>query len=256
MSLPFLFCIPYAGGSASVFLKWKRPLQDLVEVVPIELAGRGARMAEPTVSSAREHGEDVAGAIAARLADEPDRAYVIWAHSMGTLVAYEAYHALRRRRERERTLELPAHMVLSGRTPPHVPVTKTEYHRFDDERFIDAVDSYGGGTASVLRSSPELRELFLPILRADFRVSETYEWTDPGVRIASALTVLNGGADRSIDHALLDRWQELAERPVTHRTVGGGHFFPFDQDDIVRETVHAVVSSMPTRASTSARKAL
>lgn len=255
MSLPLLFCVPYAGGSAAFYMKWKRPLQDLVEVVPIELAGRGTRIVEPTLTSAREHGEDVADAIAARIADEPDREYIIWAHSMGTLVTYEAYHALRRRREREQALPLPAHIVFSGRTPPHIPVTKTEYHGLDDERFIDAVDTYGAGTAAVLRSSPELLELFLPILRADFRVSETFEWMDHGALIESDVTVLNGVDDPSISHALLGRWQELVARPINDRRVGGGHFF-LEQDDIVRETVHAVVTSLPTRAYTPIRKAL
>ena len=221
-------------------------LDDLVEVVPLELAGRGSRMQEPIMTSAREHGEDVAAAIDSHLGASEGDDYFIWSHSMGTLIAYETYHALRRRRESqtEPTRALPAHMVFSGRTPPHISVIKTDYYRLGDEEFIDAVDTYGGGTAAILRASDELRELFLPILRADFEVSETYQWSNPGAAIDCPVTVLNGAEDPSLSLDLLSRWQDLVIPPITDRRVPGGHFFIFEQDDLVRETVHAAVAAV------------
>ena len=38
-----LFCLPYAGSSASVFFKWKKYLDEDIMLYPIELAGRGKR---------------------------------------------------------------------------------------------------------------------------------------------------------------------------------------------------------------------
>lgn len=36
------FCLPYAGSSATFYYTWKDGLQG-IEIVPIELAGRGQR---------------------------------------------------------------------------------------------------------------------------------------------------------------------------------------------------------------------
>ncbi|MDU6373717.1 MAG: thioesterase domain-containing protein, partial [Bradyrhizobium sp.] len=42
-----LICLPYAGGSAMIYARWRRLLPSWIEVVPLELPGRGARMDEP-----------------------------------------------------------------------------------------------------------------------------------------------------------------------------------------------------------------
>ncbi|MDQ3174816.1 MAG: thioesterase domain-containing protein, partial [Acidobacteriota bacterium] len=41
-----LFCFPYAGGGVHVFRAWADNLPKTVEVCPIQLPGRGARMRE------------------------------------------------------------------------------------------------------------------------------------------------------------------------------------------------------------------
>ena len=38
-----IFCLPYAGGSSSVFAKWKTYMSRDIEIVAPELAGRGTR---------------------------------------------------------------------------------------------------------------------------------------------------------------------------------------------------------------------
>ena len=44
-----LYCLPCAGASASVYLRWRRRLPAWVEVLPLELPGRGMRLGEPLV---------------------------------------------------------------------------------------------------------------------------------------------------------------------------------------------------------------
>lgn len=43
MSKVRIFCIPYAGGSASIYNKWKKYVGSDFELILIELAGRGSR---------------------------------------------------------------------------------------------------------------------------------------------------------------------------------------------------------------------
>ncbi|WP_369479927.1 thioesterase II family protein, partial [Pseudomonas putida] len=42
-----LLCLPYSGASAMVYSRWRRKLPAWLQVRPVELPGRGARMAEP-----------------------------------------------------------------------------------------------------------------------------------------------------------------------------------------------------------------
>ena len=44
-----LYCLPCAGASASVYLRWRRRLPAWIEVLPLELPGRGMRLGEPSV---------------------------------------------------------------------------------------------------------------------------------------------------------------------------------------------------------------
>ena len=48
-----LLCLPYSGASAMVYSRWRRKLPAWLQVRPVELPGRGARMAEPSTPTCR-----------------------------------------------------------------------------------------------------------------------------------------------------------------------------------------------------------
>lgn len=235
-----LFCVPHAGGSATSYLRWRKQLPADVDVQPIELPGRGPRIGQPLLTSAYAAGADVAERILE--ARTPGVPYAIWGHSMGALIAYEAYHALA-----GGTSDTPGHMVFSGRSAPHSERAETDLYRIaDDDAFIAAVESYGGGTQDALRD-PGLRELFLPVLRADFELSESYRWTPREERIACPVTIVNGAQDASFDVSRLTDWAELAAGDVRFRVVPGNHFFLHTNQQAVHSVAGEVRESL-TRA--------
>lgn len=223
-----VFCVPHAGGSATAFLRWRRFVGCDVEITPIELAGRGGRIDEPPFRRADDAGNDVAAQILKHR--QPGVPYAVWGHSMGSLISYEAYFALQ-----ELTVDLPEHLIFSGRTPPHLPLRKSNLHTIpNDDSFIAAVDSYGGGTREAL-ADPGIRELYLPILRADFELSEKYVWKPRQGLIESRVSVINGARDLSINHPQISEWQELVAPQVDFRITPGDHFFLFANDEGVRQ---------------------
>ena len=44
-----LLCLPCAGASATMYLRWKRHLPAWIEIYPVELPGRGERLGEPLI---------------------------------------------------------------------------------------------------------------------------------------------------------------------------------------------------------------
>ena len=79
-----LFCLPYSGASAMVYSRWRRKLPAWLQLRPVELPGRGARMAEPLHT-------DLAGLarqLARELHDEVRQGpYAVLGHSLGALLA-------------------------------------------------------------------------------------------------------------------------------------------------------------------------
>ena len=47
MSNISLYCLPYSGGSAAMYYKWRSVLSDNITLRPLEPAGRGTRIRQP-----------------------------------------------------------------------------------------------------------------------------------------------------------------------------------------------------------------
>lgn len=216
-----LFCIPYSGGSATVYLKWTKFFPKDIEIVPIELAGRGKRIYEPLYETLDEAAEDVAASIFEQVQD--DLPYAIYGHSLGSLIAYESYYKLK-----NKTHHLPCHMFFSGRRAPQVIDEKTEYYKLPDTEFIDIVAEYGDDVIKVM-CNDELREVFLPILRSDFKIAETYEWKEKLEGISCDITVINGTQDASVLPYNMEDWEYCCSKSTNVLKMQGDHFFLFAQ---------------------------
>lgn len=212
-----LFCIPYSGGSAEVYRKWSKALYSDIQLIPVELPGHGKRIFEPLQDDLNTIVEDIAATIVSHV-DSNDN-YAIYGHSLGSLVTFETYYKLI-----EKGLHKPQHIFFSGRNAPQNRLNRTSIHRLPDEQFLHAVMSYGGNTHEIIHNQ-ELLNLFLPILRADFKVSETYDHQEKKEKIASDITVINGRNDHSATMYDMSEWRYYAGGAATFHTVDGGHFF-------------------------------
>ncbi len=229
-----LFCIPYSGGSSSVYYKWKRLLHPSVTLCPLELAGRGRRMKEPFYDTVAQAAEDISTMILAQL--EPGEPYAIYGHSMGALLAYETYFALKARGAHE-----PEHMFFSGRKAPHDEMEKSEYYKLPEEEFLKVVFHYGGNTREIM-GNRELLDLFVPILRADFKIAELYEYREHPNKIQCECTVVNGRSDPSISKSRVVLWSELIEGYCQYRWISGEHFFISENVEATAKLINEVLA--------------
>ena len=70
----------------------------------------------------------------------------------------------------------------------------------------------------------ELAELYLPILRADMTLCETYKFA-PEAPMEAPITVFAGLADRRLRREQLERWQIHTRNFFEVQTFPGDHFF-------------------------------
>jgi len=209
-----LFCFPYAGGAASVFNAWRPLMPPFISLRPFELAGRGKRVMERLSRSMDELTDDVLDGIGDELAAGP---YALFGHSMGSTIAYALTLKIR-----DQQLPPPAHVFLSGRGAPHVPRTGKLFHALPDDEFKQNILRLGG-VAEGLFDYPEMVRIFLPILRNDLRLSETYTVSGQAA-LREDITVLFG-KDEDWTPEQMTGWTHLTDRPCRMHFFNGGHFF-------------------------------
>ncbi len=209
-----LFCLPYAGGGASVFRTWGAGLPDSIAVHAIQPPGREERVNEPPLTDLRE----LARELALELLPLLDMPYAVFGHSMGALFAYELLQQLSALRASP-----PRHLFLSSYLPPQYTRRWAPIHQLPDDEFLEEIRKLNGTPDAVLRH-PELMALLLPTLRADFAACERYAPQHP-VAMSWPVTVYGGTDDTDVPAELLAGWQLHTAASFRMRLFDGDHFF-------------------------------
>lgn len=225
-----LFCLPFAGGSKYSLHFLKKVLPKNITCHFLEYAGRGARIKEEFADSIAEIVEDLFSKMAPLLKTP----YALYGHSMGAKVAY-----LLSQKIREAGGPQPLHLFVSGTDAPSAPARIKPRYLLPGEQFINNVKELGGFPEELLNSK-ELLDYFEPILRADFKVSETYQHqiTQP---LSIPLTVMVGDKEDMLEEDIL-QWQNETILPMNLYKFPGNHFFIFDHEAEIGKIIQSALS--------------
>lgn len=221
-----LFCFPYAGGNAGIYRGWGDRLPASLEVLPVELPGRASRFREPALSSV----EDIVDASVEALEPFFDRPFAFFGHSMGAAISFELA-----RRLRADGLRMPSYLFVSARRAPQVPAREDRVFDLPDEQLLAKLRELNGTPEEALQH-PELMQMMLPLIRADFQVSDTHVFED-GEPLACPISGFGGLGDEEIPREDMERWGELTRGGFTLRMFPGDHFFlnhEPDRSDMLR----------------------
>lgn len=208
-----LFCLPYAGGGASIFQSWRQQLPPGVELCAIQLPGRENRVSEAAFTRA----EPLVATLAEELRPLLDKPFALFGHSMGARIGFE----LARRFENDGIDA--AHLFASAGVAPQLPRDKKPIHELEDREFAEELRRLNSVPEAVLENT-ELREIFFPVLRADFAIVETYRHT-PGEPLSCPIAVFGGLEDDGVTREQLEGWKEQTRGAFTLRMFPGDHFF-------------------------------
>ncbi len=209
-----LFCLPYSGAGASAFRAWPDSLPTTVEVCPVQLPGRESRLGEPSFTRLLPLVEATAQALLPHL----DKPFALFGHSVGALASFELARHLRKQYDLE-----PAHLFISGHPAPQTPDPDPPIHALPEPEFVEGLRRYSGIPDVVLENA-ELRELYLPILRADFEIHETYTYTAEPL-LDCPISVFAGVGDHKGSRANFEAWREQTMASCSLHMFEGGHFF-------------------------------
>lgn len=209
-----MFCFPHAGGGASAYRAWPDALPSHIEICAIQPPGRERRLSERPFTRLSALIPVLADAIRPYL----NKPFVFFGHSMGSLTSFELAHELQRRQG-----PTPLHLFASGRRAPQTPQRTRIIHHLPEPAFIKELRHYNGTPEAVLQNR-ELMELFLPLLRADFALNETYVYT-PKEALDYPLTAFGGWQDATVNHQEVAAWKEQTSAQFKLHMLPGDHFF-------------------------------
>lgn len=216
-----LFCIPCAGGSASFYYEFARLLKGEIDVYPIELKGHGARIEECLCNSMNDLVNDVTESVVKfGIKDN----YEMLGYSMGTNICFEVQKKLSERFGIE-----PNHMYFCANNAPHIDENEPWIHNLDDADFIKEISRFGGIPDEILRE-PELLNLFLPIMRADFKIENEYIGVER--RLPCDISIIYGAQDNDITR--IGEWKRYTKSRCLFYEMSGDHFFIRKNTELIK----------------------
>jgi medium-chain acyl-[acyl-carrier-protein] hydrolase len=223
-----LFCLPPAGGGASLYREWPKLFPASIEVCAIQLPGRERRCAEAPIARL----PPIVAAVASAMLPLLDLPFAIFGHSMGGLIAFEVARQL------GKGSQSPLHTFISATSAPHHPDTDP-IHQLSDEAILAKLRRPGSGYAEEILGSAELMELFLPVLRADAALTETYCGSKAVVMepLACAVTVFIGTHDLVVLPERARDWRAYTHGPFREVVVPGGHDFLTTESPRITQTI-------------------
>jgi surfactin synthase thioesterase subunit len=197
-----------------MFRTWWQHFPAEVEVAAVQLPGREDRYREPQLRRMAQMVESLATA----LIPYCDRPFAFAGHSMGGLIAFELTRHLRRTGS-----PLPEHLFISGRRAPQIPEPLPPIPDLPDHLFVVELQQRYGGLPDLIANDPDLQALFLPTLRADLELIDSYVY-EPEPPLDRPLTIFGGWRD-SISRSSLAAWQQQTSASFRLHLLPGDHFF-------------------------------
>jgi medium-chain acyl-[acyl-carrier-protein] hydrolase len=221
-----LFCFPYAGSGANIYRSWPDALSPYAEVYAVQPPGRGGRLRETPFSRLGPALDELAREIQPYL----DKHFAFFGHSMGAITSFE----LAQRLQAEGGPS-PFHLYVSGRAAPHLHAEERTTYDLPDDEFIEDLRNLNG-TPKELLDNPELMQIMLPLLRADFALCQTYEPTT-SARLACPVTAFGGLQDPHAGKDKMEGWGLYTDSDFVVRMLPGDHFFLHESQPLLLQTL-------------------
>ena len=230
-----LFCLPHAGSGATAYQSWRREMPSFVELCAVRLPGREIRIAERPVTDCTVLVDQMTEA----LAGDCDIPYAIFGHSMGAVLAYELAQSLRRH-----GIPQAVCLFVSGRIAAHLKLPAAPIHPLPLPSFLSELKARYEGLPKEFLQDQEMLDFYLPILRSDLQLIETYQYKNSSP-LSCPIVVSGGLDDHSIGLQGLEAWRLHTSGSFAVQRYEGGHFYLSGESKapllrMVRETLIAL----------------
>ncbi|MFD2943343.1 thioesterase II family protein [Flavobacterium notoginsengisoli] len=231
-----IIALPFAGGNKYSFNKIEKYIPKNLNWITIESPGRGNRFKEGLLLKVDELVDDLLNQIIPLIKDSD---YVIYGHSMGTLLGYELSKKIV-----QLGLKQPTCLFFTGRGGPGFSRFTSKKSILPTDDFWKEVEKIGGLPKEILECR-ELLDLFYPIMKSDFQAIEDYNYTmmeEPftfPMYICMGKEEIGEGQEKT---SLTDMkaWKNETSSDCTFELLEGDHFFIFQHAETIAQRISQI----------------
>ncbi len=204
----------HAGGDQYAYKKFKPILEAMNwEGIYYDLPGHGDRFTEPLADEIHA----ITNEIYENLLHKFKGDYAIFGTSLGSLIGYLLCIKMEQNRK-----TLPKHLFFTSRRYPDSHLNFPMISHLPEDEFWYSINKYGGCPPALIKNK-ELREVYEPLLRADFKAIERYRNLEKR-KLNIPATILFGKKDNMTFEEMVE-WQDYFENDFEVIECEGGHFF-------------------------------
>lgn len=210
-----LFILPYAGGSIEAFKRLTDLIDDRIDVVTVEYAGRGTRAREPLASTFDElFNDSVSYAVSKRNEEIP---YAILGYSMGGIFAYEFL-------KREVLKGINRHTFICAETSPKERASEfSKVNNPSDSLIMERARKLGGINERLVENE-RFYNIYMKPMLSDYKLLFNYRFQhQANKKVRSDVTFFY--SERDTPYKSLENWGELIEGNYDYYQFGDNHFF-------------------------------
>lgn len=162
----------------------------------------------------------LAHAIAAGYSELP---YAVLGHSLGALIAFELLRELKRAHITDPMLFMPC----GRRAPQSGRDERPMLHLLPDKELLGKLmtESYTSTDLKAALQDNELSTLFLPQIRSDLTVEETYQFSHDEDRLNCPIVAFGGADDIDVPLSELKLWGAHTSESFRYHVLPGSHHF-------------------------------
>lgn len=228
-----LVCLPFAGAGASFFTPWRSFSESGPPIHPLQLPGRERRIAEEPYTDLRLAADALTPDALAVAEGGP---VAVFGHCfLGAVLAFEIT-----RRLRAHGADVVHLFISASRTP----WTRRPYGAaaMNDDQFLALVQTITGYRHEAF-DIPEMRELLVPVLRADFEMDETYTSDDGEVAALDVpITAIYATEDTLVTRDEVAAWEAATSRGFELVPINGGHMYLTGEADQLFELFRSTLA--------------
>lgn len=211
-----LVCFPFAGGGSADFRSWRPHCPESIDLCPVILPGREDRITETAYTRMEDLVSDLADNLVPLLSQTR---FVFFGYSMGSWIAYALTQELRRREH-----PLPEKLFVAARRAPHCIDPLPPLSVLPDGLLIAGIQERYQAIPQLLLDDPAALAVFLPGLRADFRILDSYVCS-PDLPLPIPIHAFYGTEDPLTPTQDMEAWQDHTSSEFSLNGLPGGHFF-------------------------------
>lgn len=237
-----VFAFPGMGGAASSYAALARHLPDDIELLAIELPGRGARIGERPVARMADLASAVSRAVAGRL-DAPS---VLLGYSQGAWAAMETAHCLEGISDRRAATGV----LVATALPPTAALTAAVEELsniWDGATISELVPKLAGVLPAVVLENDELMGQFVTACKHDLAIALEYRNAAKGTAprpLDMPVFAVSATDDPLVPAHAIDTWRDWTRADFAQRSIDGTHAAPLENPEAMSRLLEEVFVSL------------